>query len=611
MSSKPQIFGNESDDNLFSKVLSGMKSVFNNSSKSKIKKLSTSDNVTTEIQQIDLPNKSNILETISVETEIVDNNANKNDIPQTSLNNMAVIENVLGINEFLPISQLHDDNAVSAENLIPKFSVHSLDISHQETNQNSYENQNVASVAQGDAFKHVSDNNSTDEIIMSFEDFSNAEQEPILISLEEKSNIEHEGQQIDKCPNKSLDTQKTKNVSKRKLKSKNKTDEIPDTEDLSLINDVLPKDELKDNTEALQNKPRIVLKFRSEKSGPRSTNMKIISNNEKSDDDSAAVINRRSLRGRLPIISEDNPIDDIKIQIDVQQIDTKPAINTNNDSNDLMKTPPSRKNKRNNNINTDSNSEDSPPLEKNAIKRSARRRSKEFSENVLANAIARKEKIYNETSPSQTRLSRRIKPTAKILANRELRLGLETQNNARLGLILEKNQDDCKMTRSSSRKVSEKMKTEVTLLKNQHEKPKMKRQLKPSSDKKSQIKMECENNEDGHARIEIVHSGFADVGNKTSDKKVKKTKRPITVNSDNPEENEYRRLNRLKKKHLKKLGLKAVSDNKNHTFRDSDIVSDESTMDSTNTEAIIEHLNTRDQNLYLRFIDFFILKFYK
>lgn len=611
MSSKPQIFGNESDDNLFSKVLSGMKSVFNNSSKSKIKKLSTSDNVTTEIQQIDLPNKSNILETISVETEIVDNNANKNDIPQTSLNNMAVIENVLGINEFLPISQLHDDNAVSAENLIPKFSVHSLDISHQETNQNSYENQNVASVAQGDAFKHVSDNNSTDEIIMSFEDFSNAEQEPILISLEEKSNIEHEGQQIDKCPNKSLDTQKTKNVSKRKLKSKNKTDEIPDTEDLSLINDVLPKDELKDNTEALQNKPRIVLKFRSEKSGPRSTNMKIISNNEKSDDDSAAVINRRSLRGRLPIISEDNPIDDIKIQIDVQQIDTKPAINTNNDSNDLMKTPPSRKNKRNNNINTDSNSEDSPPLEKNAIKRSARRRSKEFSENVLANAIARKEKIYNETSPSQTRLSRRIKPTAKILANRELRLGLETQNNARLGLILEKNQDDCKMTRSSSRKVSEKMKTEVTLLKNQHEKPKMKRQLKPSSDKKSQIKMECENNEDGHARIEIVHSGFADVGNKTSDKKVKKTKRPITVNSDNPEENEYRRLNRLKKKHLKKLGLKAVSDNKNHTFRDSDIVSDESTMDSTNTEAIIEHLNTRDQNLYLRFIDFFIFKFYK
>ncbi|VEN36415.1 unnamed protein product [Callosobruchus maculatus] len=50
------------------------------------------------------------------------------------------------------------------------------------------------------------------------------------------------------------------------------------------------------------------------------------------------------------------------------------------------------------------------------LKRSSRRRSKDCSESVLQNAIARKEKSYNEASKPQ-RLMRRLKPTQKILEN--------------------------------------------------------------------------------------------------------------------------------------------------------------------------------------------------
>lgn len=53
------------------------------------------------------------------------------------------------------------------------------------------------------------------------------------------------------------------------------------------------------------------------------------------------------------------------------------------------------------------------------LKRSARRRSKDCNESVLQSAIARKEKSYNETIRPQ-RLSRRLKPTPKILANLEM-----------------------------------------------------------------------------------------------------------------------------------------------------------------------------------------------
>nr|CAI5836466.1 unnamed protein product [Callosobruchus analis] len=50
------------------------------------------------------------------------------------------------------------------------------------------------------------------------------------------------------------------------------------------------------------------------------------------------------------------------------------------------------------------------------LKRSSRRRSKDCGESVLQNAIARKEKSYNEASRPQ-RLMRQLKPTQKILEN--------------------------------------------------------------------------------------------------------------------------------------------------------------------------------------------------
>lgn len=74
----------------------------------------------------------------------------------------------------------------------------------------------------------------------------------------------------------------------------------------------------------------------------------------------------------------------------------------------------------------DISSKTSSPLKK------SQRVSKEGS-SVLANAMARKEKSFEQMVPQQ-RLSRRIKPTAKILANDELRYGFVLHNNARLSM---------------------------------------------------------------------------------------------------------------------------------------------------------------------------------
>ncbi|KAG4069648.1 hypothetical protein HA402_014671 [Bradysia odoriphaga] len=66
----------------------------------------------------------------------------------------------------------------------------------------------------------------------------------------------------------------------------------------------------------------------------------------------------------------------------------------------------------------------------------SRRIAKDGNDSILATAIARKEK-NNEHPVSPQRLSRRIKPTPKILANEELRYGFEVQNNARLSISSE------------------------------------------------------------------------------------------------------------------------------------------------------------------------------
>lgn len=50
---------------------------------------------------------------------------------------------------------------------------------------------------------------------------------------------------------------------------------------------------------------------------------------------------------------------------------------------------------------------------------------------------------------STQRLSRRIKPTAKVLANEELRMGLESQNNTRLGISSDKTEEGVRTRRSA------------------------------------------------------------------------------------------------------------------------------------------------------------------
>lgn len=159
-------------------------------------------------------------------------------------------------------------------------------------------------------------------------------------------------------------------------------------------------------------KPRIVLTFRSEKNSAKSSNMKIVTTEEKHEETP-----RRSsrTRGKWEWIcdSDSSPKKD----------KSGPQTISDNDESDSSHTPP---------------------------KRSTRRR--DDSDNVLANAIARKEKSY-ETQQAPHRLSRRLKPTAKVLANEELRIGLESQNNARLGISNEKSPEEGVKTRRSARPV--------------------------------------------------------------------------------------------------------------------------------------------------------------
>lgn len=161
-------------------------------------------------------------------------------------------------------------------------------------------------------------------------------------------------------------------------------------------------------------KPRIVLTFRSEKPGARSSTMKIVSTEEKQEETSL----RRSSRTKA------KRDDDYDTEFQSHRKDKTSQHTSENDD-------------------VSDSSHASPP------KRSTRRRSKEF-DNVIANAIARKEKSYNET-PAPTRPSRRIKPTAKVLANEELRIGLESQNNARLGRDIDKSPEEGVRTRRSNR----------------------------------------------------------------------------------------------------------------------------------------------------------------
>lgn len=179
--------------------------------------------------------------------------------------------------------------------------------------------------------------------------------------------------------------------------------------------DIIVTDVKKDKSDTDEPKPRIVLTFRSEKSNTKSANMKIVSTEEKHEE----VSPRRSSRTR----SKWDWVCDSDTSISPKKDKSQPV--SENDESDSSHTAPKR----------------------------TRRRSRD--DNVLASAIARKEKLYNEAAPGPTRLSRRIKPTAKILANEELRMGLESQNNARLGIQTEKSPEEGVRTRRSARPAAE------------------------------------------------------------------------------------------------------------------------------------------------------------
>lgn len=227
-------------------------------------------------------------------------------------------------------------------------------------------------------------------------------------------------------------------------------------------------------------KPRIVLTFRTEKPGLKSSTMKIVSSEEKFD--------------KTPESCEDT----------AEGSKRKTASLTASES--------------------DESAEMSTP------KRSTRCRTKEYSDNVLANAIARKEKSYNEATPSQ-RPSRRIKPTAKVLANKELKGELEYSGVKQKNLSIdERLLEEGVQTRRSARRKS------------------------------------------------IEHVLEESISVETSPKK-----RKIDDKSQGEAlDPESKKLIKLKKRHLSKLGLKAKDDQGKE---------DDSTMDSMNTESLGDNVS--------------------
>ncbi|XP_038209052.1 histone-lysine N-methyltransferase EHMT1 isoform X2 [Zerene cesonia] len=189
-------------------------------------------------------------------------------------------------------------------------------------------------------------------------------------------------------------------------KKKDKTDTSPDCTIVKVENSESPTKESDDP------KPRIVLTFRSDKSGAKTSNMKIVSKEEKHEETP-----RRSSRTRNAKCESDD---------DSELVSPKKekVVSESEETSDSSRT-----------------------------KHSTRRRGRESSD-VIANAIARKEK-YNEAASTSTRPTRRIKPTAKVLANEELRIGLESQNITRLDTSDKTVEEGVRTRRSAHRNVDQ------------------------------------------------------------------------------------------------------------------------------------------------------------
>lgn len=128
-----------------------------------------------------------------------------------------------------------------------------------------------------------------------------------------------------------------------------------------------------DKTDAEDPKPRIVLTFRSEKSSAKSSNMKIVSTEEKHEEFSPRRSSRT--RGKWEWVCDSDTSTSPKKYKSASENDETEAVTT---------------------------------------KRSTSRRSKE-TDNVVANAIARKEKLYDYILPQRS--TRRQKPKVSEEAN--------------------------------------------------------------------------------------------------------------------------------------------------------------------------------------------------
>ncbi|GBP08239.1 Delta-aminolevulinic acid dehydratase [Eumeta japonica] len=364
--------------------------------------------------------------------------------------------------------------------------------------------------------------------------------------------LDLEKNQLDNLNTKFIDKEETNTLlittSKRKKDQKHH-ETIVDTEQEDTI--LTKKNKLNEIEEP---KPRIVLTFRSEKTGFKSSNVKIISTEEKHDD--LSIRKPIRARGSDAFDRSDTHQEDASDNISPKKSKSQPV----SESDDAL-----------------SDSSQQTP------KRSTRHRGKEFSENVLANAIARKEKMYDyicdnsfTAVPSQ-RLTRRIKSTVKLAVNKDLKFESEAQNSARIGCS-EKSAEECGIqTRRSARRKS--IETNLS-----DDGLKMTSPMGTAPRRKRLMLKHSKN------LIKNINEVAHDDGERLLDSP------DMDSHSikENSQEREIRRLNKLKKKHLSKLGLKAVVQGSEVTGEHNN---DESTTDSKTTDASVEHLNPQEHLL--------------
>lgn len=186
----------------------------------------------------------------------------------------------------------------------------------------------------------------------------------------------------------------------------------------------------------------------------------------------------------------------------------------------------------------------------------------------------------------QPRLSRRIKPTPKILANEELRQGFENQNNARLSNSSEHldNENDRSPRREISTSqplpITPQTSIEVAPSKSESESSVIVYEEKRQSSKRSPSatppKHQAASPIDAQELMKAIRRPCPDPEKFLNEIKMAK----INLNRS-PEDNknlngkQKKRLNKLKERHLHKLGLQRVSKSNNESSSSEFVASDD------------------------------------